>query len=201
MKLLLFFMAFLIINISTSIADELDSYKATCKDIGFKPKTPAFGDCVLELRKRGQAGETQQEQQSSRSAVTSQAKSKESYEDQATEYFRRQQEEFQRRNDEEYARRLAEYERQKAEYDARLAALEKEKERQKGLKLLELGLRMSAGQSARDASMATAGMMPIPPSMPNNNSFRAMENYRITTPSGSLINCRYDPNLRKAVCY
>jgi hypothetical protein len=60
---------------------------------------------------------------------------------------------------------------------------------------------MGSGQSVRDASMATAGMVPIPPSRPSNNAFSPMENYRITTPSGSLINCRYDPNLRKAVCY
>lgn len=199
MKLITSFL-FLLLSIPTVWADDLDTYKATCKEIGFKPKTPAFGDCVLELRKRGQTG-SPQVQQTSPSQVTSQAKSKESYEEQATEFFRKQEQEYQRRADEDYARRTAEYERQKTDYDARVAALEREKERQKGLKLMELGLRMGAGQSARDASMATAGMAPMPPSPPSNNSFRPMENYRITSPSGNSVNCRYDPNVRRAVCY
>ena len=36
------------------MADELDSFKQTCKEIGFSPKTQAYGSCVLELRKRKQ---------------------------------------------------------------------------------------------------------------------------------------------------
>lgn len=200
MRPAIMFVLIVLFNISISNAGDLNSYKASCKDIGFKPKTPAFGDCVLELRKRDQVIQSQQTQGST-PPVTNQSKTTENYEAQATEYFRRQQEEFQRRNDEEYAHRLAQYERQKAVYDARVEALEKEKERQKGLNLLELGLRMGAGQSVRDASMATAGMVPIPPSGPAYNAFQPMENYRITTPSGNSINCRYDPNLKRAICY
>ena len=33
-------------------ADPMDDYKSTCKDIGFKPGTEKFGDCVLELKKK-----------------------------------------------------------------------------------------------------------------------------------------------------
>ncbi len=35
-----------------SFADALDDYKSTCKDIGFKPGTEKFGDCVLKLKKK-----------------------------------------------------------------------------------------------------------------------------------------------------
>ena len=34
------------------LADNLDDYKSTCKDIGFKPGTEKFGDCVLKLKKK-----------------------------------------------------------------------------------------------------------------------------------------------------
>lgn len=33
-------------------AEDLSSYEKTCSEIGFKPKTPDYGDCVLELRSR-----------------------------------------------------------------------------------------------------------------------------------------------------
>jgi hypothetical protein len=36
----------------TCLADALDDYKSTCKDIGFKPGTEKFGDCVLKLKKK-----------------------------------------------------------------------------------------------------------------------------------------------------
>ena len=47
-KLILFFLTFPLL----CFADSLDSYKDTCKDIGFKPGTEKFGDCVLKLRKK-----------------------------------------------------------------------------------------------------------------------------------------------------
>ena len=35
-----------------SFADAIDDYKNTCRDIGFKPGTEKFGDCVLKLKKK-----------------------------------------------------------------------------------------------------------------------------------------------------
>ena len=35
---------------STLFADDLGFYKDSCKEIGFKPGTDKFGDCVLKLR-------------------------------------------------------------------------------------------------------------------------------------------------------
>jgi hypothetical protein len=37
---------------SQAIALELSKFERTCSEIGFKPKTPAFGECVLELHGR-----------------------------------------------------------------------------------------------------------------------------------------------------
>jgi hypothetical protein len=37
---------------SICFADAIDDYKNTCRDIGFKPGTEKFGDCVLKLKKK-----------------------------------------------------------------------------------------------------------------------------------------------------
>ena len=37
---------------NTVLGLDLGAYEAKCASIGFKPKTPAFGECVLELRSR-----------------------------------------------------------------------------------------------------------------------------------------------------
>jgi hypothetical protein len=89
MKLLLLTVAFLFINISTSMADELNAYKATCKDIGFKPKTPAFGDCVLELKKRSSGTSNPASQNISKTQKT-----KAEYEEEATLFFREQERKY-----------------------------------------------------------------------------------------------------------
>lgn len=76
----------------------------------------------------------------------------------------------------------AQYEEQKRQYDAQLAALQKEKDRQRALKQLEMGLRMMGGQSPQDAAMATSGMAPLPkPPGPVNQT--------IIMPGGRMVNC------------
>jgi hypothetical protein len=76
----------------------------------------------------------------------------------------------------------AHYEEQKRRYDEQQAAIKKEKDHQRNLKQLELGLRMMAGQSVQDASMATAGMQPLPkPPGPINQT--------IIMPGGKMVNC------------
>ena len=45
------------------LADDLDDYKSTCKDIGFKPGTEKFGDCVLKLKKKDAQVQTDNSEQ------------------------------------------------------------------------------------------------------------------------------------------
>lgn len=47
-KIILLFLIFPLF----SFADNLDDYKSTCKDIGFKPGTEKYWDCVLKLKKK-----------------------------------------------------------------------------------------------------------------------------------------------------
>lgn len=76
----------------------------------------------------------------------------------------------------------AQYETEKRQYDEQVAAIKKEKERQRNLKQLELGLRMMGGQNIQDAAMATSGMQPLPkPPGPINQT--------IIMPGGRMVNC------------
>ena len=43
-----------------------------------------------------------------------------------------------------------------------MAAIEKQKAKERNLKQLEMGLRMMGGQSVQDSAMATARMPPLP---------------------------------------
>jgi hypothetical protein len=200
MKNIMILMVIVLLSLNLVYADEFEQYGNTCKEIGFKPKTPDYGDCVLELRKRD-LNKAQKQKSNS-------GGSNKDYEARAAKYFQQQEEQYQRqieldninasRQQAEYESRKAEYDQQKAAYDSRLAEAAREKERQKGLKLLELGLRMSSGQSVRDAAMATAGMQPLPPTAPTG--LQRHENFRVTNGQGDFANCTYDPNTKTATC-
>ena len=68
----------------------LTDYEATCLDLGFKKRTPAYGECVLELDKRS----TDQQRQGERARVEQQRQAQEQQERQAAQ--QRQQQEQQR---------------------------------------------------------------------------------------------------------
>jgi hypothetical protein len=205
--ILLFFSALLIFSLAH--ADEFEQYKNTCVELGFKPKTPDFGDCVLELRKRDLSKKTTKAPQTSTSRSSSakdtysapkQTSNNLQYEAEANDFFRQQQVLYDKQM-ELYQVQQAEFARQKNEHDAMVAAAAEKERKEKGMRQLEMGLRMLAGESVQDAAMGAARIPPLrvaPPSMPR---MQFQENYRITTPNGGLVNCRYDPNIRQATCY
>jgi hypothetical protein len=200
---------------SAILANDFLSYENTCKEIGFKPKTPDYGDCVLELRKRDlnkgeakprsarpKASSTQEKTHSL--PYSPQNEVSQQYEAQANEYFRQQQDLYDMQMA-KYQREEAEYLRQRSEYDAQIAKQEAAAEKRKNLKLIELGLRAMSGTSPNavtnfsNASADTMGIPRLPE--PQRPTMQLQENYRITTPNGNLVNCRYDPNIRQATCY
>ena len=104
-----------------------------------------------------------------------------------------------------YQREEAEYLRQRSAYDAQIAKQEAAAEERQNLKLIEFGLRALSGTSPNavtNFSNASADTMRIPRlPEPQRPTMQLQENYRITTPNGNLVNCRYDPNIRQATCY
>jgi hypothetical protein len=207
MKLIVILLSTLFFVSHSVYADEFEQYGNTCKEIGFKPRTPDYGDCVLELRKRdlnkrevkprsfSPKVSIPQENNYSSPKVTSNQ-----YEAEANDFFRQQQVLYDKQM-ELYQVQQAEFARQKNEHDAMVAAAAEKERKEKGMRQLEMGLRMLAGESVQDAAMGAARIPPLrvaPPSMPR---MQFQENYRITTPNGGLVNCRYDPNIRQATCY
>lgn len=189
---------------SFSFADDLDNYIATCKDLGFKQGTEKLGDCVLELKRRdgGYVAPTAKRQNQSKSSK--QTSNNQQYEAQANEYFRQQQDLYDMQMA-KYQREEAEYLRQRSAYDAQIAKQEAAAEERQNLKLIEFGLRALSGTSPNavtNFSNASADTMRIPRlPEPQRPTMQLQENYRITTPNGNLVNCRYDPNIRQATCY
>ena len=195
-------------------ADSFEIYESTCKEIGFKPKTPDYGDCVLELKRRDGgyvAPSTKRQNQSKSPKQTSnsepsthQTSNIQQYEAQANEFFRQQQNLYDMQMA-KYQREEAEYSRQRSEYDAQIAKREAAAEERQNLKLIEFGLRALSGTSPNavtNFSNASADTMRIPRlPEPQRPTMQLQENYRITSPNGGLVNCRYDPNIRQATCY
>ena len=185
---------------SFSFAVDLDNYIATCKDLGFKQGTEKLGDCVLELKRRdgGYVAPNDKRQNQSKSSNNQQ------YEAQANEFFRQQQDLYDMQMA-KYQREEAEYLRQKNEYEAQVAKQEAAAEKRKNLKLIEFGLRALSGTSPNavtnfsNASADTMGIPRLPE--PQRPTMQLQENYRITTPNGNVVNCRYDPNIKQATCY
>jgi hypothetical protein len=189
---------------SFSFADDLDNYISTCKDLGFKQGTEKLGDCVLELKRRDGGYVAPSAKRQNQSKSSKQNSNSQQYEAQANEYFRQQQDLYDMQMA-KYQREEAEYLRQRSEYDAQIAQQEAAAEKRKNLKLIELGLRALSGTSPNavtNFSNASADTMRIPRlPEPQRPTMQLQENYRITTPNGGLVNCRYDPNIRQATCY
>lgn len=83
----------------------------------------------------------------------------------------------------ESKRQQEQYERAQAEYSRQIAAIEREQERQRAMRQLELGLRMMGGQSVGSALNSLGTGMPIAPTPPSPT------NQIIRLPGGKVINC------------
>lgn len=83
-----------------SLSADLAGYETTCVDLGFKKRTPAFGECVLELDRRA----TDQQKQAERLRIDQQRQVQEQQQRQA-EQQRQAQEQQQRQRATEAAAR------------------------------------------------------------------------------------------------
>ena len=165
---------------------DLSEYKRTCKDIGYKPKTEDFGSCVLKLKKK-------YEQRTNTSRANTASNNTE-YEELASKHFaaiKRQNNMVERQ-----------YQNQLRMYEAQQRRIEEEETRRrkaKGLKQLELGLRMLSGQSIGNASREMSGLQPLPE--PNRPNYQPFERYQINLPNGSFMTCNYNTTFKKANCF
>lgn len=156
---------------TSSIAFALDtSYEEEqCTDIGFKRKTGAFANCVIELLERSSATPPNPDDVTCR---------KYGFKPKTDNYAACRQQIDMARQDAQ--RQQAQYAQQRAEYDAQLAEQKRERDRQRSLAMLQLGLGMMSGRY--NASNAY-GSIPQAPAPPENL------NRTYILPGGKMMNC------------
>lgn len=161
-----------------SYAIDTSQQEKTCAELGFKRKTEAHANCVIELVTRNGTNsrattitnsnpdDTTCRNYGFKAGTTPYAECRQKLDLAKQQAYERQRE----------------YEEQRRQYDAQVAAIKKEKDRERGLKQMELGLRMMGGQPIQDAVRETAGMPPLPkPPGPVNQT--------IVMPGGKMVNC------------
>ena len=155
---------------SQAIALELSKFERTCSEIGFKPKTPAFGECVLELHGRESKSNSQpapvvQPTQPKTSQNTiSQGDGTPDHSTCAKYGFQAGTTEYaQCRMQIDTARTQAR--QQQNEYEQQLAAQKKAKEEAQGEALFLLGMGMLAGSGPKRSTSINTVIQPPPQDM------------------------------------
>lgn len=198
-------------QIASADVRDLVVEEATCKDLGFRPKTVAFGECVIELlgRSQGPKGPSTSSIRSrvAQSAPPSQALSPD--EQTCTTYgFEPRTQPFaqcvmqldQAKQEAQIAQRqyeiqVAQYQQQVANYQAQQEAIKKERDRRKWEMLARLGAGMANSRSpsflgAFNEGLAAANGVQIdqpvaPPPPPS-------QNYTLRLPNGNQVYCSYN---------
>ena len=179
----------------------LAEHEAMCADLGFKKRTPAYGECVLELDRRastekGKAVQQVRQQEQQRGDGTSEHQTcnrfgfvvgTPPYADCRLKIDIAKQD--QERKQADYEAEQRRYEAEQRRYDERVAAYEREKEKRASLALMRFGFALMGGTSPNasenfaNAGRESLGMAPVPPTRPQ------FQNFSITDPSGRRTNC------------
>jgi hypothetical protein len=184
--------------------------EATCKDLGFRPKTVAFGECVIELlgRSQGQTGSGTGSVRSKVAQSTPPSQALSPDEQTCTTYgFKPLTQPFaqcvmqldQAKQEaqiaqQQYEIQVAQYQQQVASYQAQQEAIKRERDRRKWEMLARLGAGMANSRSpsllgAFNEGLAAANGVQIdrpvaPPPPPS-------QNYTLRLPNGNQVYCSY----------
>jgi hypothetical protein len=177
---------FLLLNVNTFVfAIDTSKEEKTCNEIGFKRKTEAFANCVLELVQRNNSS------QSVRSSQPSQISSGNPDDITCNNYgFKTGTNDFaQCKLQINTARQQAQlqqqqYEQQKRQYDEQQAKIASDKEKQDRRKAAEVFLRYGSGQSVTNAIADTAAGKPFPQTRP-----QPPQQTSIMLPGGKMVHC------------
>ena len=186
MKLVIIF--FLLLPLTAQAG--LDQYKKACKNIGFKPNTEKYGDCVLKLRAKDLTFQ--------KNEISKDIPKSENIEELKSQHQALAQQQFQalqKQNDlleRQYQNQLSiQAQQKKAAADA--------KRKRVSVYLMKLGAGMMQGQTMGDSARAAQGLPLI--DAPRRPMMQPMQDYRVTLPNGSFYTCRYDANVRRANCF
>ena len=205
-----------------SFAD-LDDYKFTCEQIGFKSQTEDFGECVLELRKKDKVKQKANDTARKKANDTARKKANDTARKKANaakqQRAQQQRAQQQRASDAQRQQAIAQANAHFAKIQAQNAAIQRqyqaevaayrkdladarkqaadEKRRDRGLKLLELGLGIASGKYEGRGINSTYSSRPLP-APPSINPY---SRYRLTFPDNSYMDCDYNSRTRNADCF
>jgi hypothetical protein len=175
------------------LAHALDTseQEKACLDIGFKKKTPAFANCVLELMDRqgsGNSASNSNNQTYSSNDPDDATCQKYGFKPRTNEYANcRQQIDIAKQQAQQ---QLAQYEEQKRQYDAQMAEYKKRRETAANLALMQCGLNMmSTGNCSGVRNVGPAPIAPMAPSYGPRTYYLPGNRVMTCTTSGNITNC------------
>jgi hypothetical protein len=193
---------------SAAFGADLAEYEKTCAELGFKKRTPAFGECVLELDRRSteqknRAASVRAEQKPPTVPPPPQPQTRPMGDGSPDDvkcqefgwdvgtlgYAGCRQQLYQLRADQEQYRQAL------AAYQERVKAHEREAERQRGMRALEMSARLLGGGRGvpSGSSLGPAPVAPVaPPSM-----------YTVQDRYGRSVNCTAQTtgSITNVICY
>ena len=157
----------------TVLAKDTAAEEKICSEIGFKRKTEAFGNCVLELvgRKGSQSVTADSGDPDDATCI------KYGFKRGTNEFAQCKLQIDQAKQDTQ--RQQAQYAQQQQKYEADLKAYKRQREDARDMAMLEKALGLLGGGSQG----SSAGPSPIPPPIPSNE-FR-----RYNLPNGKIMQC------------
>jgi hypothetical protein len=163
--------------VNPSFGLDTAAQEKTCSEIGFKKKTEAFGNCVLELVSRSGGAPSQSSQTSSASDPDDATCKKYGFRPNTNEYAQCRLQIDQARVDAQ--RQQAQFEQQQKQYQDQLDAQKKRRSDAANMAMLSMGLGMMAGGASPGSSINQQQVAPQKPmneyrtySLPNGQSMR-----------------------------
>ncbi len=157
---------------------DTSAQEKTCSDIGFKKKTEAFGNCVLELISRGGAIPSQSSFATASNDPDDATCKKYGFRPGSNEYAQCRLQIDQARADGQ--RQQAQFELQQKQYQDQLDAQKKRRSDAANMAMLSMGLGMMAGGGSQGSAVSP---QPVAPQKPLNE-------YRTySLPNGQIMRC------------
>jgi hypothetical protein len=171
--------------------------EATCRDIGFRPKTVAFADCVMKLLARGaslvSSAPLSPDEQTCKNYGFGRGTAQFSQCLMQLEQVTRQAQNQQNL----YELQVAQYQQQQSQFEAQQKYIKEERDRRKWAAIGRLGAGMANSTSssflgALNEGLAAANGVPISRPAPEPPSRPVSQNYTVRLPNGNQIYCNYN---------
>lgn len=177
--------------LTPAYALDTSAEEAMCKEIGFKPKTEKYANCVIELYERKSRASFGTPPQGRPTSIETAQQGDGTQDDQTCQRYglRPGQPEYGNCRmqidlaKQQVAREQARYQQEMAAYEQQVAELKRQKDKERAMRQLELGLRMMGGQPPLEAINSLGTGAPISKPRP------PITHHSIRLPNGRTMNC------------